>query len=117
MCGIVGVVVPQWNLERRRLFCSAAMEALKDRGPDGKGLQDGSYWSFGHRRLSIIDVPGGQQPMSDVSGRYTVIFNGEITNYRNVRTYLQKRGHDFSTASDTEVVLRAFIEWDEGCVY
>jgi asparagine synthase (glutamine-hydrolysing) len=117
MCGIVGVVVPHWKLERRRLFCTTAMEALKARGPDGKGYLDGACWSFGHRRLSIIDVPGGQQPMSDGSGRYTIVFNGEITNYQIVRTHLRQAGHYFNTASDTEVVLRAFMEWGERCVY
>ncbi len=117
MCGIVGVVVPHWKLERRRLFCTTAMEAMKDRGPDGKGYLDGACWSFGHRRLSIIDVPGGQQPMSDGSGRYTIVFNGEITNYRTLRTCLQQAGHSFNTVSDTEVILRAYMEWGNRCVY
>src|SRR5205823_7726539 len=71
----------------------------------------------GHRRLSIIDLtPAGQQPMTDASGDLQIIFNGEIYNYQELRRDLEQHGHRFRTATDTEVILEAYREWDVNCL-
>ncbi len=76
-----------------------------------------SYLALGHRRLSILDIsPAGHQPMSDPTGRYWIVFNGEIYNFREIRKNLQSLGHNFLTSSDTEVILAAYTEWKEGCL-
>ena len=77
---------------------------LAHRGPDGHGILNLGECQLGHTRLSIIDLEGGVQPMKDVSGRYSITFNGEIYNYRELRAELEKRGRAFSTRSDTEVI-------------
>lgn len=120
MCGIFG-----WMVEARRAPDEAALQALTDtlahRGPDGGGVwrtrtDDGHEVSFGHRRLSIIDLGGGHQPMVSADGRLTVTFNGEIYNYVELREELRKRGHAFHTDSDTEVLIEAYRAWGEGCL-
>mgnify|MGYP000439281113 CR=1 FL=1 len=115
MCGIYGgywgntVEPPVDRLaESRRL--------LHHRGPDDSGLESlsfaGGILSLGHTRLSIIDLtPGGHQPMCSADGRYQVIFNGEIYNYRELRRELRTLGHDFHTDSDTEVLLKSWAQW------
>jgi asparagine synthase (glutamine-hydrolysing) len=81
---------------------------LAHRGPDGEGYFSTPEVSFGHRRLAIIDVPGGAQPMTTADGRYTIIFNGEIYNFRALRSELEAEGAHFRTKSDTEVLLELF---------
>src|SRR5664279_3881001 len=71
---------------------------------------------LGHARLAVIDLVGGKQPMHTPDGRYTIVFNGEIYNFGTLRDELKSRGHAFATHSDTEVVLRGFVEWREGVV-
>jgi asparagine synthase (glutamine-hydrolysing) len=78
---------------------------LAHRGPDGEGYFSTPEVSLGHRRLAIIDVPGGAQPMTTTDGRYTIIFNGEIYNFRALRNELEAEGARFRTKSDTEVLL------------
>jgi asparagine synthase (glutamine-hydrolysing) len=116
MCGIVGVVgsgVPAPELLLRMRDC------IRHRGPDDEGAwqsSDGRV-ALGHRRLSIIDLsPNGRQPMSDRSGRLRIVFNGEIYNYLELRAELQRRGHVFRTASDTEVILEAYLEWGDAAL-
>jgi asparagine synthase (glutamine-hydrolysing) len=111
MCGITGMV----GLADRELL--ATMTAtLRHRGPDADGLELGEGWGLGHRRLSIIDLSGGAQPMQSADGSCWVTYNGEIYNFRELRTQLQARGHAFSTRSDTEVLLAAYREWGDACV-
>jgi asparagine synthase (glutamine-hydrolysing) len=111
MCGITGMV----GLADRELL--ARMTAtLRHRGPDADGLQLGEGWGLGHRRLSIIDLEGGAQPMASADGSCWVSYNGEIYNFRALRAELQARGHAFSTRSDTEVLLAAYREWGDACV-
>src|SRR5262249_44945749 len=86
------------------------------RGPDGSGYwltetADGQQIAFGHRRLSIIDLAGGAQPMASADGAITLVLNGEIYNYIELRQELKSRGHVFRTTSDTEVLIEAYRAW------
>lgn len=110
MCGIFGSV--GFSPDRRRI------DIVAHRGPDGDGWQEFASntgpVALGHRRLAIIDVSGaGLQPMSDVSGRYHLVFNGEIYNYIELRDELRARGEVFTSESDSEVLLRAYMVWGE----
>src|ERR1700709_1201021 len=108
MCGIFGIQ-SRTPLDRSRL--DAARMALKHRGPDGDGLfVDGAgKMALGHTRLAIIDLsPGGAQPMASGSGRYTITYNGEIYNYRDIKRDLIAKGCRFRGESDTEVLLEGF---------
>lgn len=84
---------------------------LAHRGPDDEGLYFAPGAALGHRRLSIIDIDGGHQPMTTADGRHTIVYNGEVYNFKRLRNTLQSHGHNFSTNSDTEVILKAFIQW------
>lgn len=116
MCGITGIV----DLRSARDIPEALIRAMNDsqahRGPDGDGLFIEPGLAFGHRRLAIIDLATGDQPMVSSCGNIVVVFNGEIYNYREVRTELEDYGYSFRTASDTEVILAAWLEWGERCV-
>ena len=90
--------------------------ALLHRGPDEDGLLIAPSAALGMRRLSIIDLPGGHQPVFNESGNVAVVYNGEIYNFRELRKTLEDRGHAFRTHSDTEVVVHAYEEWGEQCV-
>jgi len=109
MCGIAGSV----NWDGAEVATLGAMtEAIRHRGPDASGLWSEGPVALGHRRLSIIDLSSrADQPMADASGRYHIVFNGEIYNYRELRRQLEKDGMTFRTESDTEVLLSAFIRW------
>lgn len=85
--------------------------SLAHRGPDGEGFFSTPEISFGHRRLAIIDLPGGRQPMTSADGRCTIIFNGEIYNFRDLRRDLEAAGAQFRTRSDTEVLVEAWARW------
>ena len=92
------------------------MEALWHRGPDEDGLLVAPSAALGMRRLSIIDLPGGHQPVFNETGTVGIVFNGEIYNFRQLRTTLEGRGHAFRTHSDTEVIVHAYEEWGEQCL-
>jgi asparagine synthase (glutamine-hydrolysing) len=115
MCGIVGRFSVEAALHRGAVEEVATMtEALRHRGPDAGGLLDRTPIAvLGHRRLSIIDVAKGQQPMGTCDGALWITFNGEIYNYRVLRGHLEAKGHEFRTSSDTEVILAAYREWGE----
>lgn len=113
MCGIIGAVsagrVPAPSLQ-----VGAAMNAaIHHRGPDDGGFYRDEQALLGMRRLAIIDLAGGHQPMASADGRWQLVFNGEVYNYRRLREELRARGHVFHTQSDSEVVLAAIIEWGE----
>jgi asparagine synthase (glutamine-hydrolysing) len=117
MCGIVGVASRHPLLNREWL--NTGCTAMAHRGPDDSG----SWWSAGrnvglaHRRLAIIDLsPGGHQPMHDEAMNLSIVFNGEIYNYVDLRDILKAKGHKFRTQSDTEVVLAAYSEWGPECL-
>ena len=106
MCGIAGIA-GQNNGELIRPMTGTQVH----RGPDGEGFYFEECVSLGHRRLSIIDLDAGKQPMSTADGRYTIVFNGEVYNFRELRQELQARGARFRTRSDTEVLLEAYAAW------
>lgn len=106
MCGITGAV-PGIDPELLRRMTAT----LVHRGPDGDGYFSAPEASLGHRRLAIIDLPGGAQPMTSADGRFTLIFNGEIYNFRELRRELEAAGARFTTRSDTEVLLAAYARW------
>ena len=114
MCGIDGIIVygegPPVTLESLQ----AMGDAQRHRGPDDEGQwvsQDGRT-GLGHRRLSIVDLsPSGHQPMATLDGRYHIVFNGEIYNYKSLRKELEDCGHEFVSTSDTETLLHGYREW------
>jgi len=111
MCGIAG----QFNFERRepvdRETIVRMAGSIAHRGPDDEGFFVAGPVGLGFRRLSIIDLAGGHQPMSDAEEIVWIIFNGEIYNYRELRAELQSKGHQFRTNSDTEVIVHGYKEW------
>lgn len=112
MCGIAIVIgEQQGSLAAGRMIAS-----MEHRGPDRRGLSSLGACSLGHARLSIIDLATGDQPMSDASGRYWISFNGEIYNFRALRTELERSGVVFQTQSDTEVVLAAYAALGAACL-
>ena len=112
MCGIVGFTGMRAG---REAILKAMTDALAHRGPDGEGSYFGSGVALGHRRLSIIDLAGGAQPMFNEDKNLAVVFNGEIYNFMELRDKLVEAGHTFSTDhSDTEVLLHGYEEWGEG---
>src|SRR5947207_14474008 len=86
------------------------------RGPDDEGIDVRGKVGLGMTRLSIIDLAGGHQPIYNEDGTVAVVFNGEIYNYRELRDQLQRKGHRFSTRSDTEVIVHAYEDDDDECV-
>ncbi len=117
MCGISGAFNFSGDASRPNTqVVSRLNDIQRQRGPDGAGLwvSAGGSVVFGHRRLAIIDTSAsGAQPMTDVTGRFTITFNGEIYNYREIRRALEKRGRRFATESDTEVLINAVAEWGD----
>ena len=89
---------------------------LRHRGPDGEGYFIDGEVGLGHRRLSIIDVDGGAQPIGNEDGSLQIVFNGEIFNFIELRDELEAFGHRFSTRSDTEVIVHAYEQWGKECV-
>lgn len=108
MCGIVGVSGP-FSRERCSEILQRMNDAIVHRGPDDEGLWAEDGFGFAMRRLSIIDLAGGRQPIWDEDAGVGVVFNGEVYNYRALREQLLKQGHSFRTTSDTEVVLKTLI--------
>jgi asparagine synthase (glutamine-hydrolysing) len=115
MCGICGVIGgARRDLAESRV--ARMMAAMVQRGPDDEGLLAERGAVLGMRRLSIIDLEGGRQPVYNEDGTVGVIFNGEIYNFPHLRSSLETRGHHFRTRSDTEVLVHAYEEWGERCV-
>src|SRR3990172_1984109 len=111
MCGIAAIAsanaeIPADAIERMTM-------CLAHRGPDGQGYSRFPNCHLGHRRLRIIDLATGDQPMTESTERYWITFNGEIYNYRELRADLQQRGWTFRTQSDTEVLLRTYQAYGE----
>ncbi len=114
MCGIAGWVDFHRDLTREGGVAEAMNEALACRGPDGRGVWTGPHAAFGHTRNAVIDIPGGGQPMTaEEDGRplAAITYRGEIYNYRELKAELEGLGHRFRSNCDTEVALRAYLEW------
>ncbi|MGZ3236495.1 MAG: asparagine synthetase B family protein, partial [Burkholderiaceae bacterium] len=119
MCGLFVVIdfAKQLGEQELRLMGRVG-EQLAPRGPDASGLWQSpcKRLAMGHRRLAIVDLsPTGQQPMHDASGRYTIVFNGEIYNYRELRATLSAH-YEFRTESDTEIIMAAWARWGSDCL-
>ena len=121
MCGIAGWIGPP-SPQRNRAAAARMLAALAHRGPDGEGefhalTASGDEVFLGHRRLAIIDPTQATQPMSAPDAGITLVFNGEIYNFRELRRQLTALGHTFHCDSDTEVLLRAYVQWNEQVVH
>ena len=115
MCGITGVIYKQ-NIPCDENLLHQVNASIKHRGPDGDGFYVYKNLGFGHRRLAIIDLSdSGKQPMG-VNDRHFITYNGEVYNYIEIKSELMKAGVTFETATDTEVILKAYIFWGEDCV-
>lgn len=117
MCGICGI----YNLDRQtpidREVLTRMTNALIHRGPDDMGTYQNNFIGLGHRRLSIIDLKSGHQPMTNEDGSLWITYNGEIYNYRDLKSLLAQKGHQFKTDCDTEVIIHAFEEFGPECVH
>lgn len=118
MCGITGWASFQKDLRTSDRILKLMTQTLNKRGPDDENIWCSEHIAFGHRRLAVIDLIGGKQPMKKVhdGANYVITYNGELYNTEELRKELQNRGHVFTTHSDTEVLLTAYIEWKEQCV-
>ncbi|GAB2652650.1 asparagine synthase (glutamine-hydrolyzing) [Saccharopolyspora gloriosae] len=118
MCGIAGMVSFGDDLNRKRHVVEAMTETMACRGPDAAGIWLDRHVALGHRRLAVIDLEGGAQPMrvDTPDGSVVLTYSGEAYNFAELREELRVRGHRFRTSSDTEVVLHAYLEWGEALV-
>ncbi|HEY1283426.1 MAG TPA: XrtA/PEP-CTERM system amidotransferase [Steroidobacteraceae bacterium] len=116
MCGIVGIFDLTASRELDRELLRKMNQVQSHRGPDEHGEHCEPGVALGHRRLSIIDLSSGQQPLYNEDGSVAIIFNGEIYNFAGLRTELESAGHRFRTHSDTEVIVHAWEQWGERCV-
>ncbi|MBP2644631.1 MAG: asparagine synthase (glutamine-hydrolyzing) [Firmicutes bacterium] len=118
MCGIAGWIDWQEDLTKKQAVLQSMVETLALRGPDASGMYICRQAALGHRRLSVIDPEGGQQPMLRRRGDFTYVitYNGELYNTAELRDELTALGNDFTSTSDTEVLLEAFMEWGPQCV-
>lgn len=114
MCGICGIFDLAGNPINRGIL-SQMRSSIQHRGPDGEGEFIDHEVALGHRRLSIIDLGGGGQPIGNEDGSIQIVFNGEIYNFIELRDELLKLGHQFKTRSDTEVIVHAYEEWGTAC--
>src|SRR3989304_8345990 len=113
MCGICGI----YNIKNAPVdkgTLTSMTDIMKHRGPDGSGFYLSGNVGMGHRRLSIIDVEGGGQPIANEDGTINVVFNGEIYNYIEIREELLRSGHQFVTRSDTEGIVHAYQQGGKG---
>lgn len=116
MCGIVGFINASASLEQQRQWLDSMTGTLAHRGPDSQGLWVEGGVALGHRRLSVIDLKGGHQPMLDRQKRAVIVFNGEIYNFLEIRERLERKGYRFETHSDTEVLLNAYLDEGPDCL-
>ncbi|QYM80504.1 asparagine synthase (glutamine-hydrolyzing) [Horticoccus luteus] len=116
MCGIAGLIDRGQSAEERRERVSRMCESMRHRGPDDGGIADLGPVTLGSRRLAIFDPAHGRQPMQTPDGRFTIVFNGAILNFRDLKARLHLFGFTFRTDCDTEVLLAAYVHWGGDCV-
>ncbi|TPH13287.1 XrtA/PEP-CTERM system amidotransferase [Litorilituus lipolyticus] len=116
MCGITGFINLKAGTAVNQTLLAQMNQAQFHRGPDEGGEFLDEHVALGHRRLSIIDLSSGQQPMLSDDSNFVLIFNGEIYNFKAVRAELEQLGHHFNSHSDTEVILHAYMQWSSCCV-
>ncbi|HEX4346653.1 MAG TPA: asparagine synthase (glutamine-hydrolyzing) [Vicinamibacterales bacterium] len=117
MCGIAGMVSTDTLPDGATAIASRMRDSMPYRGPDESGLHADEHAVLAHRRLSIVDLSSGQQPMSNETGDVWVTFNGEIYNHAQVRNALEAEGHVYRTTSDTETIVHAYEQWGAACVH
>jgi asparagine synthase (glutamine-hydrolysing) len=117
MCGICGVLELEGGRRVSRDCVEAMAQKLVHRGPDDAGYYLHPPVALGFRRLSIVDLSGGHQPMSNEDGTVWIVFNGEIYNHASIRPDLERRGHRYGTRSDTETILHLYEEYGDDCVH
>lgn len=115
MCGITGIYNLDIDKKVDKSKLKSMTDSIKHRGPDGEGFHVFKNIGLGHRRLSIIDITGGDQPMFNEDKSICIVFNGEIYNYIELKSKLSKKGYLFKTNSDTEVIIKAYQEWGVNC--
>jgi asparagine synthase (glutamine-hydrolysing) len=115
MCGIAGFIDREYSADHAEQLIDSMCRVIRHRGPDDQGTWVGDGVALGMRRLSIIDVAGGQQPMYNEDQSVLVVFNGEIYNYQDLKKELHELGHRFHTNSDTEVIVHAYEEYGDDC--
>ncbi len=115
MCGICGIIAPEGSRPDPAVLANMT-GALAHRGPDGQGIHLKDRAGLGHRRLAIIDLATGQQPLTNEDGSLWIVFNGEIYNFQALRDELAAKGHRFATSSDTETILHAYEEYGPDCL-
>ncbi len=116
MCGIAGYIQLQGETNPDRGLVARMVASIRHRGPDEFGMYIDQRCALGHARLSIIDLAGGSQPLTNENNTLWITYNGEVYNYLELREELIKAGHKFKTNSDTEVILHAFEQWDIDCL-
>src|SRR5256885_12140845 len=117
MCGIAGIAASDRLAGDTPVRALRMRDIITHRGPDEAGLHWDGFAALAHRRLSIVDVRTGQQPLANEDGTVWVTFNGEIYNHAEIRTELQARGHVYRTKSDTETIVHAYEEWGDEAVH
>ncbi|MFD1848699.1 asparagine synthase (glutamine-hydrolyzing) [Oceanobacillus bengalensis] len=118
MCGITGFVDLRADARSKQSILEKMTETLSLRGPDDTRYWINQHTAFGHKRLAVVDLQGGKQPMSKQKNgfTYTILYNGELYNTEDLRKVLLQKGYEFHSTSDTEVLLTAYMEWKEDCV-
>src|SRR3954468_4301735 len=116
MCGITGIVAREGLGPDDRDRVLRMRDIISHRGPDDAGEFVDAHAALGHRRLSIVDLAAGHQPLANEDATISIVFNGEIYNHADVRPTLEAAGHRYRTRSDTETIVHAYEQWGDACV-
>src|SRR5215208_2861050 len=117
MCGIAGIIATDGLREEDRARLPRMRDVIAHRGPDEAGTWFDGHAALGHRRLSIVDLATGSQPLGNEDGTIQIVFNGEIYNHADLRPELESAGHRYHTRCDTEAIVHAYEEWGDDCVH